>query len=88
MGRIPAANQVTLTDSTPNGKIIAQAMTALAGGTTYPMTPSMQYYNVSMDIALRSILEGKTPSSQALQTANDDILAALSATPGTPTPAP
>ncbi len=88
VGRIPSANQVTLTDSTPNGKIIAQAMTALAGGTTYPITPAMQYYTVSMDVALRSILDGKTPSSQALQTANDDILAALSATPGTPTPAP
>jgi len=88
VGRIPANQTVVLADTTPNGKLIAQAITALAEGATYPVTPAMQIYNVNMDIALKSIFTGKVPAAQALQTANDEILKELSAAQTTPTPAP
>ncbi len=66
--------------------LIAQAMLALMDGTAYPTSPLMGIYSSQMDIALKSIFEGGVPAEQALQTAQNEILAALSAENVTPTP--
>ncbi len=86
-GRIPAVSGVAITDSI-SGLLIAQAMAALAGGATYPPVPQMTYYNLNLDIALRSIFEDGVEPAVALQTAEDAILADLEANFSTPTPAP
>jgi maltose-binding protein MalE len=85
--RIPAVSGVTVDDPI-SGPLITQAMAALAGGATYPPVPQIAYYNLNLEIALRSIfLDGVAPS-QALQTAEDAILADLQANFPTPTPTP
>jgi len=87
VGLIPAASGVTLTDPI-NGALINQAMTALATGVTYPVTPEMAIYNIQMDIALRAYFEGALSAEQALQTAQQAIQDSLGQmqAEGTPTP--
>jgi hypothetical protein len=63
-------------------------MAALAGGATYPPVPQMTYYNLNLDIALRSIFIDGVPPDQALQTAEDAIRADLQLNFPTPSPAP
>jgi maltose-binding protein MalE len=85
--RIPSVSGVTVADPI-TGPLITQAISALAGGATYPPVPQIAYYNLNLEIALRSIfLDGVAPS-QALQTAEDAILADLQANFPTPTPTP
>jgi maltose-binding protein MalE len=85
--RIPAVSGVAITDPV-TGPLIAQAMAALAGGATYPPVPQMTYYNLNLDIALRSIFIDGVPPDQALQTAEDAIRADLQLNFPTPSPVP
>jgi maltose-binding protein MalE len=87
VGRIPATSGVAITDSI-SGPLIAQAMAALAGGATYPPVPQMTYYNLNLEIALRSIFEDGVEPATALQTAEDAIRADLEANFSTPTTTP
>jgi ABC-type glycerol-3-phosphate transport system substrate-binding protein len=87
VGLIPAASGVTITNPI-NGALINQAMTALATGVTYPVTPEMAIYNIQMDIALRAFFDGALSPEQTLQTAQQAILDSLGQmqAEGTPTP--
>jgi ABC-type glycerol-3-phosphate transport system substrate-binding protein len=87
VGRIPAASGVAISDPI-SGPLIAQAMAALAGGATYPPVPQMTYYNLNLDIALRSIFEEGVSPEQALADAEQAIRADLEANFPTPTPLP
>lgn len=86
-GRIPASSGVSLTDPIM-GPLIAQAMAALAGGAPYPVVPEITYYNLNLDIALRSIFEQGVPPGQALETAAAEIRRAISESPPTVTTNP
>jgi ABC-type glycerol-3-phosphate transport system substrate-binding protein len=85
VGRIPAISSASFADPA-RGSLLAQAMAALAGGTTYPVVPEMTLYNINMDIALKSIFEEGVPPEQALKTAEEAILAGLGQGQATPTP--
>jgi ABC-type glycerol-3-phosphate transport system substrate-binding protein len=85
--RIPAVSGVAITDPI-TGPLIAQAMAALAGGAIYPPVPQTTYYNLNLEIALRSIFIDGVEPAQALQTAEDAILADLQLNFPTPTPTP
>jgi len=85
--RIPAVSGVAITDPI-TGPLIAQAMAALAGGATYPPVPQTTYYDLNLDIALRSIFVDGVEPAQALQTAEDAIIADLQLNFPTPTPTP
>ena len=78
---------VAITDPI-TGPLIAQAMAALAGGATYPPVPQTTYYDLNLDIALRSIFVDGVEPAQALQTAEDAIIADLQLNFPTPTPTP
>lgn len=80
-GVVWAAYKVQIDDP-----LIAQAMLALTEGEAYPSNPRMGIYVSQMDIALKSIFEENVPPEQALQKAQDEIIAALSAESATPTP--
>lgn len=69
-----------------NDELIAQAMTALAGGTTYPILPEFDVYPVAMDLALRSVFQGEVSPDEALRTAQESIVAELQQMQATPTP--
>lgn len=85
VGRIPAASGVTISD-TVNGPLLVQAIAALATGTTYPVVPEIAFYNIHMDVALRSYFEEALPPEQVLQTAHDAILTSVAQSQPTPTP--
>jgi ABC-type glycerol-3-phosphate transport system substrate-binding protein len=87
VGRIPAVSGVAISDPV-SGPLMIQAIAALAGGATYPAVPQMTYYNLNLDIALRSIFEEGVPPEQALQSADEAIRADLEANFPTPTPVP
>jgi hypothetical protein len=87
VGRIPAVSGVAIAEPI-TGPLIAEAMAALAGGATYPPVPQTTYYNLNLDIALRSIFEDGVPPAQALQTAEDAIIADLQQNLPTPTASP
>jgi ABC-type glycerol-3-phosphate transport system substrate-binding protein len=87
VGRIPAVSGVAITDPI-SGPLIVQAIAALAGGATYPAVPEMAYYNLNLDIALRSIFEEGVDPAVALQSAEEAIRADLQANFPTPTPTP
>lgn len=86
-GYIPAARDTQMEDPV-KGPLITQAMAALANGTTYPVTPLMEIYNVNMDIALRSYFEDGLSASNVLQTAQEAIIAEIAAMQVTETPVP
>lgn len=79
--RIPAARDVGVLDP-----LLAQAIAALAGGTAYPSRPEMEFYPSRMDVALKSVFEQGAPPAEALQSAMDDILAAMMGIQATPAP--
>lgn len=87
VGRIPAVSGVAITDPIL-GPLIVQAMAALAGGATYPPIPQTTYYNLNLEIALRSILLEGAPPQQALQTAAEAIRADLQQSLPAASPAP
>ena len=70
-----AASQVQITD-----RLTAQSMLALVDGATYPVIPEINTYSSQLDIALKSIFESGMPPQEALQRAEEAILAG-SATP-------
>ncbi|MEW5873038.1 MAG: extracellular solute-binding protein [Chloroflexota bacterium] len=86
-GLIPAARDATLS-SDPESALIAQAMEALTGGGAYPNSPHTDLYDLYLNIAIQSHLQNGIPAAQALQTAENAILAELSAQEAAPTPAP
>jgi ABC-type glycerol-3-phosphate transport system substrate-binding protein len=85
VGRIPAASGASLADPV-RGPLLGQAMAALSGGTTYPVVPEMTLYNINMDIALKSIFDEGVPPEEALETAEQAILAGMAQGQATPTP--
>jgi arabinogalactan oligomer/maltooligosaccharide transport system substrate-binding protein len=69
-----------------NDQLVAQAMTALAGGTTYPILPEFDIYPANMDLALRSVFQGEVSPAEALRTAQESIVAQLQQMQATPYP--
>jgi arabinogalactan oligomer/maltooligosaccharide transport system substrate-binding protein len=84
-GFIPAAKAVQLKDPS-YGPLIEQAITALADGAAYPAIPVMTYYNLNMDIALRSVFEEGAEPAEALQSAAQAIMEAIQQGEATQTP--
>jgi ABC-type glycerol-3-phosphate transport system substrate-binding protein len=82
-GMIPAMLSIPV-----GNPLIAQAMFALSGGTTYPVGPGMGIYLPALDKALKSIFFENVPLSDALQRASDSILQALAEPALTPTSTP
>jgi arabinogalactan oligomer/maltooligosaccharide transport system substrate-binding protein len=81
----PAQNILAMVEHIPvvatvevEDPLIAEAMVALAGGTTYPPVPAMEVYNVQMDLALRAIFFNEIDPAAALQSAQDAIINQLS----------
>jgi arabinogalactan oligomer/maltooligosaccharide transport system substrate-binding protein len=79
-GEIPAANGVDVGDP-----LMAQAMSALSGGSAYPIDPAFSVYETPMNVALRTIFEGTDPNA-ALQAASDSIAKKLNELRATPQP--
>jgi ABC-type glycerol-3-phosphate transport system substrate-binding protein len=88
VGRIPAVSGVTLSNAM-NGPLIAEAMQALAGGTTYPLRPEVNIYNAQIDSFLRLYFEQEQPNPDStIQQAFNAILNAVSSLQMTATPVP
>ncbi len=83
-GRIPVINNLPLTN--PENKLISQAMAALAGGTAYPILPETTLYATNVDVALRAVFQEGVPPDQALNNAEEAIIAAIQQGQATPTP--
>jgi maltose-binding protein MalE len=85
VGFIPAIDPALLTAAGAEAKVedplIAQAMSALMGGAAYPTHPQFPLYLPYLDIAIQSIFNGEASAQDALQTAEDAILAELQSTP-------
>jgi maltose-binding protein MalE len=75
VNHIPVIEDVEVDDP-----LMAQAMAAMTGGTTYPPVPAMDIYSIQMDLALRSIFFNAVEPAIALQTAQDEILKQLDQT--------
>jgi len=73
-GLIPSANQVYL-DNSASANLINQSIAALSGGTAYPNFPELSIYQQNIETALRAFFEQSLPVEQALQNAQDAILA-------------
>ncbi|MFC2042805.1 extracellular solute-binding protein [Chloroflexota bacterium] len=86
-GSIPAATNIIMTDPI-TGTLMTKAMSALAIGSSYPIAPEMEAYQIPMDMALRSVFSGATAPLDALLTAEESIIQALSEPGITPTPTP
>lgn len=84
VGFIPAINPAQLTAAGAEGNIedplITQAMAALMGGAAYPTHPQFPLYLPYLDIAIQSIFNGEASAADALQTAENAILAELQST--------
>jgi arabinogalactan oligomer/maltooligosaccharide transport system substrate-binding protein len=80
-GRIPTARDVTL-----QNPLQAQALSALLGGTAYPVRPEMAAYPSALDTALKSVFENGISPAVALQIADQNIRQALDAVKATPLP--
>ncbi len=85
-GKIPAASGANLTDPV-NGPLLMQAMTALANGVPYPITPYLSAYEVQINIALQSIFQGSSPGA-SLQIAQGAIQEEVLVLQSTVTPTP
>ncbi len=85
VGFIPAIDPAQITAAGAEARIedalISQAMAALAGGAAYPIHPQFASYLPYLDIAIQSIFNGEASAADALQTAEDAILAELQSTP-------
>jgi len=78
---VPANRSAQVSD-----ELIAQSMTALAGGTTYPTIPEFEIYPAAMDLALRSIFQGEVSPEEALSAAQESISLELQQMRATPSP--
>jgi len=85
VGRIPSINSLQTTSQDKNS-LIAQAMTALAGGTPYPILPELTIYNINIDIAIQAVFVDGIQPEQALQSAETAILEELQESRPTSTP--
>jgi ABC-type glycerol-3-phosphate transport system substrate-binding protein len=85
--RIPAARTVTPTDPV-YGALTLQAITAMAHGASYPITPEINTYSTNLDISLRSFFERSASPDQALQSAQAAIQAVLAQNQANATPTP
>ena len=86
-GSIPAMTNIIMTDPI-TGTLMTKAMSALASGSSYSIAPEMEIYQIPMDMALRSVFSGAVAPFDALQTAEESIIQALSEPEITPTPTP
>jgi arabinogalactan oligomer / maltooligosaccharide transport system substrate-binding protein len=86
-GLIPAVSGVKIAD--PRREILlTQALTALAGGATYPAQPEMKLYLAPLEAAIQASQRGKLPPGDALATSEAAILTALARANATPTTGP
>lgn len=76
MGQVPSIQDVVLTDPI-TGTLMTKTITAMSDGTAYPVIPEWEIYQLSLDIALRSIFSGQITPAEALQTAEDEIVKGL-----------
>lgn len=86
-GSIPAMTDIIMTDPI-TGTLMTKAMSALASGSSYPIAPEMEAYQIPMDMALRSVFSSAVAPFDALQIAEESIIQALSEPGITPTPTP
>ena len=84
-GLIPVVSGVNALDSRQD-ILLTEVMTALAGDVPYPTNPELQVYLAPLDAALQSFLTGKATADEALNTAEQLILAQLSQIKATLTP--
>ena len=71
IGFIPTSTEVQVVDVT-TGHLFNQAISAMAGGVTYPVGHEMNIYSTQMEIALKSFYDG-TPAVDVLKAADDSI---------------
>jgi len=84
-GLIPVVSAVEGSD--PRRDImLSQVLTALAGDVPYPTNPELQVYLAPLDAALQSFLTGKASAEEALNAAEQLILAQLEQIKATVTP--
>jgi maltose-binding protein MalE len=81
IGQIPVLKSVPVDDP-----IIAQAMKAMAGGTTYPVRPEMTAYTAPLDGAIKAIFSDGVAPADALQNATNAVRSALDALRNSSTP--
>lgn len=86
VGRIPVASGVALDPI--EDVLTSQAMKALSGGATYPVRPEMEFYPQALDIALQQIFKDGVAPQDALRTAYNSIIAALTEAQATATATP
>ena len=86
-GRIPAHRDVVITDI-ETGPLISQAMSALEGGTGYPVLPEFALYQQPLDDMLRSVFSSISQPQAALSAAQEEIIQLLSSPAVSPTPTP
>jgi len=86
VGRIPVAKGVALDPI--EDVLTSQAMEAFSGGTAYPVRPEMEFYPEAMDIALQEIFKDGVSPQDALRTAYNSIIAAITSAQATATPTP
>lgn len=79
----PVAGQLIITDA-----LIAQAMRAFVEAVPYAITPAMDLYATSLDIAIRSVFDGVVSPAEALLGAENAILEGLPAFEAIGTPSP
>jgi arabinogalactan oligomer / maltooligosaccharide transport system substrate-binding protein len=84
-GMIPARSGLKAADPFRDA-LILQAMSALAGGTTYPASPDMAIYQAAMDLALRSVFTSNITPAEALAMAEKFIIDAQAKPTATPAP--
>jgi maltose-binding protein MalE len=87
VNRIPASRMATSSDPV-YGTLTLQAITAMARGASYPITPEINVYARNLDISLRSFFEHSANAEQALQSAQDAIQAVLDQNQKNTTPTP
>jgi maltose-binding protein MalE len=89
---IPSINPSQLnaagSQALPADPLIAEAMQALSGGTSYPIGPEMPVFSGQLDIALQSIFSGEATPADALNKAAESIRLSLAESNATETPAP
>ncbi len=76
IGEIPANRQVFVSDKETQA-LINQVISALNGGSAYPVETEMDAFSLNLDLALRAFFDENMTAEQVLQSAQDSILAEL-----------
>lgn len=84
-GFIPVVSGLRISDPR-QARLLGLVMSALAGGTAYPIAPEIEFYLAPLDIALQDYLTRDVPASEALATAEQAIQAAIEQSRATPVP--